>query len=104
MRVGSRNPRIRTQLVGAGILILAFCAGPGGSQADSPGNDLPASPTESAIGHPAPAHAFCTLASCRPRPGDSPWTLASFAAAALAAAWLGNRRSSLQGRAHSSKG
>ncbi len=43
---------------------------------------------------PNAARPFCSIESCGPRPGDSPWTRAGFGAAILGAGWLGRRRSS----------
>ncbi len=43
-----------------------------------------------------PAPLRCTRATCAPRPGDSPWTLASFGLAVAGAGWFGRRRTTLQ--------
>ncbi len=47
---------------------------------------------------------FCTRIGCAPRPGDSPWTLAGFGGAALAAARLGRKPSPAQSPADSARG
>jgi len=83
----SRARRIALGLaLGVTALVLAGEA----SAVPREANLVPFGSLESAASDPAPLR--CTRATCAPRPGDSPWTLASFGLAVAGAGWFGGRR------------
>lgn len=105
MLLFSRKSR-RRGLVG--ILIL-FWSWPAGADPRPPAPGNAWNPATRAASVPGPALAqppseICTRASCAPRSGDSPWSLAGFGLAALASIRLGRRSTSPQSRPNSASG
>ncbi len=103
--------RARRSWLAIGILLWAWPATADlreASQAANPFINAPALETRASLDAanaiPRVGGEFCTRIGCAPRQGDSPWTLAGFGGAALAAARLGRKPSPAQSPADSARG
>ena len=103
------SPGSRRSCLLALLILLLFGSGPAGADLRSPlpGEAWNPATLTTAISGAEGARApreICTRASCAPRSGDSPWTVAGFGLAALGAARLGRRSSGAQSPPNSARG